>query len=161
MDIVQRGIFRGLALTGKDDVVDILASYLNNSFNRPLLRRGAAIGLIQVGSNRHLYSEEARQRAVTALCHAVEHDSWDLARSACAMALSSLGEKRAISVLERMAETELDDGVLREVRVAAHMLRTSDKGEEQFKELRKDLDEVREENRKLRDQLGAIAARIN
>ncbi|HEY4036891.1 MAG TPA: M1 family aminopeptidase [Ktedonobacteraceae bacterium] len=160
MDFVQRGIFRGLALTGKDDVIDILTGYLNNSLNHLLRRRGAAMGLMYVGNNRHLYSEEARQRAVTALCYAVEHDSWAPTRSVCAMALSSLGEKRAISVLERVAETELDDGVLRTVRVANHTLRTSDKSEEQFKQLRKDLDEVREENRKLRDQLGAIAARL-
>jgi len=160
MDFVQRGIFRGLALTGEDDIINILTGYLNNSLNRPLLRRGAAMGLMYVGNNRHLYSEEARQRAVTALCYAVEHDSWEPTRSTCAMALSSLGEKRAISVLECMAETELDDGVLREVRVAAHTLRTSDKSEEQFKQLRKDLDEVREENRKLRDQLESLAARL-
>ena len=160
MDFVQRGIFRGLALTGKDDVIDILTGYLNNSLNHLLRRRGAAMGLMYVGSNRHLYSEEARQRAVTALCYAVEHDSWGPTRSMCAMALSSLGEKRAISVLERVAETELDDGILRTVRVANHTLRTSDKSEEQFKQLRKDLDEVREENRKLQDQLGAIAARL-
>lgn len=160
MDFVQRGIFRGLALTGKDDAIDILVSYLNNSLNRLFLRRGAAMGLMQVGNNRHLYSEEARQRAVTALCYAVEHDTWAPTRSMCAMALTSLGEKRAIDVLVRAVETELDDGVLRALRVAAHTLRTGDKKEEHFKQLRKDLDEVREENRKLRDQLGALTARL-
>jgi hypothetical protein len=39
-------------------------------------------------------------------------------------------------------------------------LRTSAKGDEQYKQLRKDLDEMREENRSLREQLAAIEARL-
>ena len=46
------------------------------------------------------------------------------------------------------------------MRLAAHTLRTVDKADEQLKQLRKDLDLVREENRKLREQLGALEARI-
>jgi hypothetical protein len=39
-------------------------------------------------------------------------------------------------------------------------LRTGDKADEQLKELRNDLDKVREENRKLKEQLGTLEARI-
>jgi aminopeptidase N len=46
------------------------------------------------------------------------------------------------------------------MRVAAHTLRTSDKSDEQYKNLRKDLDEMREENRSLREKLAAIEARL-
>jgi aminopeptidase N len=46
------------------------------------------------------------------------------------------------------------------MRVAAHVLRTGDKSDEQLKQLRQDLDEVREENRKLKEQLGALEARV-
>ena len=72
----------------------------------------------------------------------------------------SLGEKRAIGILERVASHELETRAQREMRVAAHALRTGDKSEEQLKLLRKDLDQVREEYRKLKEQLGAIEARI-
>lgn len=160
MDIVLRGIYRGLAQTGDDHVVDQLAGYLTQSDNRLLVRRGAAGGLMTIGNQRHLYSEEARQRAVTALCQAVEHDSWGPVRATCAMALSALGEKRAISVLERASEAELDDGVQRIMRVAAHVLRTGDKSDEQFKQLRKDLDQLRDENRQLREQLSVLESRL-
>jgi aminopeptidase N len=159
-NFVQAGIFRGLGATGDDRVVDIIAGHLDNASNHPTLRRAAAGGLMAVGNNRHLYSEEARQRAVTALSNAVEHDSWGPARSMAASALGALGEKRAIAVLEHTAIPELDDGVKRVMRVAAFTLQSSDKSDEQLKQVRKDLDELREENRKLKEQLGALEARV-
>lgn len=160
MNVVQRGIFNGLAATGEDRVVDIIAGYLNDASNYPTLRRAAAGGFVGVGRNRHLYSEEARQRAVTSLLSAVEHDTWTPVRSVSAMALMSLGEKRAIDVLERVASQELDSGAQRQMRAAAHVLRSGDKSEEQLRQLRQDLDEIREENRKLKEHLGSLEARV-
>lgn len=160
MSFVQRGIFSGLGATGEDRAVDILVSYLNNSSNHPMLRRASAIGLLVLGNNRYLYSEEARQRAVTGLLQSVEHDSWGPVRMTASMALASLGEKRAIDTLERQAGAELDSGAQRLMREAAHMLQTSDKSDEQLKLLRKDLDEVREANRKLQEQLNALTAKV-
>jgi aminopeptidase N len=153
---VQRGIFSGLGATGVDRVVDVMADYLRNPENHPTLRRAAALGLFSVGHNRHLYSEDARQRAITALSNAVEHDSWAPTRMACARALSLYGEKRALAPLERAVNVELDDGAVRVMRLAAQTLRTEDKGEERFKQLRKELDEMREENRKLHDRLNKV-----
>jgi aminopeptidase N len=72
----------------------------------------------------------------------------------------SLGEKRAINVLERIARHELDSTTQRDMRLAAYTLRTGDKTDEQLKQLRKDLDQVREENRKQKEQLEALEARV-
>jgi aminopeptidase N len=160
MDVVQRGIFRGLAATGEDRVVETLASYLGNMRNYPMLRFAAAVGMQVLGQNHYLYTEEARQRAVTALCHAVEHDHWEPVRAVSAMALMRLGEKRAIGVLERVAEHETETRAQRDMRLAAQSLRTGDKADDQLKQLRRDLDQVREENRKLKEQLGALEARM-
>jgi aminopeptidase N len=156
MSYVQRAIFRGLGQSGEERVIDILAVCLSDAHNPLFLRQGAALGLLQVGNNQHLYSEAARQRAVNALCEAVQHDSWEPARAAAAKALATFGDKRAIAALERAAETELDDGAMRAMRVAAHTLRTSDRSDEQYKQLRKDFDELREENRSLREKLAEI-----
>ena len=158
--MVQRGIFSGLAASGEDRVVETLAAYLGNSHLHPTMRLAACTGMRVLGSNRYLYGEEARQLAVTALCHAVEHDHWSPVRAVSARALMSLGEKRAIAVLERAASHETETTAQRQMRVAAHALRTGDKSHEQLKQLRSDLDEVREENRKLKEQLGALEARI-
>ncbi|HLZ58933.1 MAG TPA: M1 family aminopeptidase [Ktedonosporobacter sp.] len=159
-NFVQAGIFRGLGQSGEDRVIDIMASYAANAENHPTLRRAAIVGLNTVGQNLHLYSEEARQRAVTALINAVEHDSWAPVRRMAAVGLAAFGEKRAISALESTATTELDDGITRSMRFSAHALRTGSKGDEQVKQLRKDLDDVREENRQLRDRLGSLEARL-
>jgi aminopeptidase N len=157
---VQRSIFRGLGETGEDRVVEIIAPYLNDATHHQTLRLAAAFGLWSVGRNRHLYSEEARQRAVTALLEAVEHDSWTSVRNISAAALMQFGEKRAIGTLESAASHELDSHAQRSMRAAAHVLRSGDKTDEQLKQLRKDLDQVREENRKLKEQLGALEARV-
>jgi len=160
MNRVQGSIFAGLAATGEDRVVEIIAPYLNDPTRHPTLRLAAARGFNVLAQNRHLYSEEARQRAVTALIEAVEHDSWRPVRAASARALQQFGEERAISALESAASRELETAVQRVMRVAAHSLRSGDKTGEQLKQLRKDLDEVREENRKLKEQLGALEARM-
>ena len=158
--IVQRGVFSGLAASGEERVVDVIASYLTDAEQHPTMRLAATLGLWALGRNRYLYSEEARQRAVTALCHATEHDSWDPVRIYAPVALLFFGEKRAIGVLERAAIHELNTRALRSIRVAAHVLRTGDSADEQLKQLRTDLDFVREENRKLKEQLGSVEARL-
>ena len=160
IDNVQRGIFAGLGYSGDNSVVDIIAGYLRNSQSYPTLRVAAANGLWTVGRNRIEYSEDARQRAVTALCDAVEHDTWANVRRFAGMALASFNDKRAIPSLERAASRELDSSAQRQMRLSIHALRSSDKDDEQFKSLRKDLDEMREENRKLKEQLTALEARI-
>ena len=160
MDFVQRGIFRGLAATGNDQALDIMSSYLVDETKRPTMRHAAVIGLMAVRAHRHLYSEAARQRAVTALISAVEHDHWDPIRSLSALALLGLGEKRPIATLERVAPHETDSHAQRNMLLAAATLRSGDTSDEQFKQLRQDLDQVREENRKLKEQLGSIEARL-
>jgi aminopeptidase N len=157
---VQRWIFTGLGASGEDRVVDILASYALNAENHPTLRRAAIFGLGAVGSHRYLYSEAARQRAVTALINVVEHDSWGPARSIAAQGLAKLGEPRAATILDNLAAIELDSGVQRNFLVSAQTLRSVGKDDEQIKQLRSDLDSVREENRKLREQLSEILARL-
>ncbi len=157
---VQRGIFNGLGATGVDRVVESIAVYACNDHNYPTLRRAAIAGLNVVGMNRYLYSEEVRQRAVDALCTTVEYDSWAPVRYLSAIALIGFGEVRAANLLDRLASSELDSGVQRGYLVAARKLRLANKDDAQLKQLRSDLDEVREENRKLRDQLTSIEARL-
>ena len=62
--------------------------------------------------------------------------------------------------MERVANYETETRAQRDMRLAAHKLRTVDKADEQLKQLRKDLDEIREENRKLREQVGGLEARL-
>jgi aminopeptidase N len=159
MSYVQRGVFRGLGMSGDNRAVEIMAPYLEDA-NRPLmLRFAAAIGMNGLAENRPLYDEAARQRAVTALLAAIEHDPWAPVRSASAMALKTFGEKRAIGVLEQAGARDVDSRVQRTMLAAAHALRSGNTADEQLKQLRGDLDELREENRKLKEQVGSLEAR--
>ncbi len=159
-DMVQSGIFTGLGASGEEGAVAILVANIGNAQRRPTFRIAAIRGMFTLAENRYLYSEEARQRAVTALCHAVEHETWNFARAIAAFALQALGEKRAIEALERAASREVDSRFQRTMQMAAHKIRNADKPDEQFKQLRQDLDQVREENRKLKEQLGSLEARV-
>ncbi len=160
-DIVQRSIFAGLGYSGDNRAVDIIAGYLRNQQSSPTLRLAAvANGLWTIGRNRIEYNEDARQRAVVALCDAVEHDTFAMVRLYAGMALSSFSDKRALASLERAVSRELDSPAQRQMRLSIHALRSSDKDDEQLKSLRKDFEEMREENRKLREQLASIEARI-
>jgi aminopeptidase N len=159
-DIVQRSIFPGLGASGEDRVVDIIATHLADTRRRPTFRMGAAMGMRAIAEERHLYSEEARQRAVTALCHAVEHDPWQVVRAISAGALETFGEKRAVAALERAAGREPDTSVQLRMRMAAKKLNAGDKTDDQLKQLRADLEKVQEENRKLKEQVSALEAKI-
>src|SRR5438876_7572007 len=107
MNVVERGICVGLGESGEDRVVDVIASHLNDSSRPLMLRLSAVAGLLAVGRNRYLYHEEVRQKAVTALAQAVEHDTWEPVRSLAATALISFGANRVIPLLEQSASHEM------------------------------------------------------
>lgn len=157
---VERGALAGLALTGEDRVVELLSSWLAD-MHHPMQRLAAASALETLGKNRYLYSEAACQRAITALCHAVEHDSWQRVRAASALALMPFGDKRAIAPLERAVSREVESRAERNMRTAIFVLHSSGNSDEQLKNLRQDLDRLREENRKLQAQLSALEARVS
>ena len=157
---VQRGILSGLGESGDERVVETMAKILRDPHSYPTYRSGAAAGLWAVGRNRIQYSQAARDAAVTALCNAVEYDSWSPVRIMATLALPSFRDKRAIAPLERAASRELESRAERQMLLAIQALRDDSKEDEQVKDLRKDLDEIREENRKLKEQVAGLEARM-
>jgi aminopeptidase N len=123
-------------------------------------RLAAASAMETLGKHRYLYSETACQRAITALCHAVEHDSWQRVRAVSALALMPFGDKRAIAPLERAASREVESRSQRNMRAAVSALHSGGSNDEQLRDLRQNLDRLREENRKLQEQLSTLEARI-
>jgi aminopeptidase N len=158
---LERGALAGLALTGEDHIVEIVSSWLTDTHRHPTQRLAAAFALETLGKNRYLYSEAACQRAITTLCHAVEHDSWQRVRAVSALALMPFGDKRAIASLERAVGREVESRAERNMRSAISALHSGGNSHEQLKDLRQDLDRLREENRKLQAQLSALEARAS
>jgi aminopeptidase N len=160
LSIVQRGIFSGLAATGDESVIGTIVTYLASSRYHPTLRYAAAHGLLVLARYAHLYSEAKRQQALTALCEALEHDPWGSVRQLAAMALQLFGEQRAIPALERAAARELETRALRAMRIALYVLRSGDTTAEHLQLLRQDLEVLREENRRLKEQVTSLEARL-
>lgn len=158
---VERGILAGLAHTGEDRVIELVNSWITNTHRHPTQRLAAASALETIGKHRYLYSEAACQRAITALCNAVEHDSWPRVRAVSALALMPFGDKRAIAPLERAASREVESRAVRNMRTAVSALRSGGNNDAQLKDLRENLDRLRGENRKLQAQLSALEARIS
>ncbi len=158
---VEKGILTGLALSGEDRVVEILSSWLTSTQRHPTERLAAASAMEILGKHHYLYSEMACQQAITALCLAVEHDSWQRVRAVAALALMPFGDKRAIAPLERAASHEFESRSERNMRTAVSALHSGGSSDEQLKDLRQNLDRLREENRKLQDQMSALEARIS
>lgn len=158
---VERGALAGLALTGEDRVVETLSAWLTDAQRHPTERLAAASAMEVLGKHRYLYSETACQQAITALCAAIEHDSWPRVRAVAALALMPFGDKRAIGPLEHAVSREVESRAERNMRVAASALRSGGSSDEQLKDLRQSLDRLREENRKLQEQFSALEARIS
>jgi aminopeptidase N len=157
-ETIRANVLRGLAALGEPRVAGVLAEWVDR--HKPIQARAAAaeaLGLL--GGNHRLDSGEAREQIITALLGALD-DPWPPVRRAAARALGTLGEQRALGALERMASAELDGMQMRAARMAARAIRKGKSSSDELKQLHTDLDEMRSENRKLRERMEALEARL-
>jgi aminopeptidase N len=75
---------------------------------------------------------------------------------AAVQALETLGRDEALSILRRMAESEVDGRLVRSARVAMRKIEAGKDRGEAIRKLEKRLDDLAEENRKLRDRLDRL-----
>lgn len=154
-ETVRTGAFMGLGELGEPRVVDVLTSWLDLSKPQDA-RMGAAIGL-RVLANTHRVEGEARTRAVDALMIALG-DPWELTAFAAIEALAAWGEQRAIPALRRVVDRSPDERLVRRARIAIRTLQQGRTASEETRQLRSDLEELRQQNRQLRDRLDALEA---
>jgi aminopeptidase N len=156
-ELIRRGVFQGLARTRDLRAVAILTSWLTDRTRPMLARQGAAAALGAIAEYLPAGSAERRD-ALDALIAGLE-DPWIMTRLAVTHALRAYGDPRAIPALEALIERELEGRVVRSARVTLQRLREGRDRDEALRRLRSDLDELREQNRKLRDRLAALEAR--
>jgi aminopeptidase N len=157
-EIIRSNVLRGLAALGEPRVAGVLAEWVDRS--KPIQARAAAAeALGTLGSDHRLDSGEARGQIVSALLSALD-DPWPPVRRAAARALGALGEQSALGALERLEAAELDGNLVRAARLAAQDIRSGKSSSDELKQLHTDLDEVKSENRKLRERLAALEARL-
>jgi aminopeptidase N len=157
-EIIRSNIFQGLAALGDPAAADVLAEWVDRS--KPIQARAAAANAMgALGSDHRLDTGAARQRLIDALIGALD-DPWPPVRATAARALAKMRETSALGALDQMASRELDGMLIRAARLAAKTIREGKGPGDEARQLRTDLDEVREENRKLRERLETLEARL-
>jgi aminopeptidase N len=116
------------------------------------LRRAAASALGRIGT----LVESERTRAVDALERRLDDESFAVAITAIAAA-ESLGDPRLLPALERIGEQAFDGRLRRHAMEAAIRIRKDARVPTQVTMLRNDIDELREQQRRLQEKIEAIA----
>ena len=159
-EIIRQGVCAGLGELGDPRSVGVLAAWLTDRTKPMDARQGAANGLRVLATTRRIDPGEAQTTAVEALIFALD-DPWELVVFNAIAALAEWGDTRAIEPLERLVGRAVDERTVRRAREAALKLRRGRSSSEEARQLRNDLDSLREENRKLVDRLQALEARVN
>ena len=160
-DLVAKGALAGLGELATPTAALLLAEWTSDQTHSLLLREGAATGLRIVIQSGRIERDSAAHIAIRTALAAAIADPWIRVRSFAAQALRALDDDRAIPALEAQIARELETRPRRMMRQAVLAMRAGKRGEADIRRVRRDLDETREENRKLRDRLSAIETRLD
>lgn len=154
-ETIRMGVFSGLGALGDPRCVDTLTTWLDLSKPQDA-RLGAANGLRLLATTRRIEGE-AQVRAVDALIAALD-DPWELTVFNATSALAAWGDQRAIPALRRLADRSPDERAVRGARLAIRTLQQGRAAGDETRQLRKDLEELRQRNRELTERLEALEA---
>jgi aminopeptidase N len=154
-ETVRSGVFAGLGALGDPRCVDTLTAWLDLSKPQDA-RMFAANGLRILATTRRIEGE-AQVRAVDALIAALD-DPWELTVFQAIAALAAWGDQRAIPALRRLVDHSPDERAVRGARTAIRTLQQGRTAGDETRQLRKDLEELRQRNRELAERLEALEA---
>jgi aminopeptidase N len=147
---VEAGAVRGLAELADERALDAVADASRLGRDEGL-RRTAAAALARIGQ----LVSHARTRVADLLGELVDDPMFLVQMSAIAAA-ESFEDARLLPALDRLAASAFDGRVRRDSAEAAIRIRDAQKVPAQVSELRSDLDNLREDHRKLQDQIQTL-----
>lgn len=148
---VESGAARGLAELGDSRATPLLIEATQPGKDESL-RRAALSALGRSGQ----LLESDRSRIVDAITDRLDDPMFLVQRSAI-IAAESLSDQRFLGTLDRLSGSGFDGRIRRDATEAAIRIRESQKVPSQVTNLRTDLDALREEQRKLQEQIEAIS----
>jgi aminopeptidase N len=148
---VEAGAVRGLAELAEARALPLAVEAARATSDEGL-RRAAAGAIARIGQ----LVEEERTRAVAALEELLDDPTF-LVQLAALRAAESLGDTRLLPVLDRLAQSAFDGRTRRDALEAAIRIREVAKVPAQVRGMRNDIDELREDQRKLQDKIEALA----
>jgi aminopeptidase N len=154
-EMIRAGVFAGLGALGDPRCVETLTGWLDLAKPQDA-RMVAANGLRILATTRRIEGE-AQVRAVDALIAALD-DPWELAVFQAVAALAAWGDQRAIPALRRLVDRSPDERMVRGARTAIRSLQQGRAAGDETRQLRKDLEELRQRNRELTGRLEALEA---
>jgi aminopeptidase N len=182
--LVRAAALTSLGKTRDARAFDVLAAAVNERTWNGTVESGAVSGLAELGEARALplileacrpeHDDGLRRAAVTALARAgslvngerarivdaleryFDDETFSVSLSAIAGA-ESLGDARLLPALDRFAQQGFDGRVRRHATEAALRIRKGAKVPAQVTHLRDDIDELREQQRRLQEQIETIA----
>ncbi|HEX5156712.1 MAG TPA: M1 family aminopeptidase [Ktedonobacterales bacterium] len=157
-ETIRAGVFAGLGALGDPRCVETLTSWLDLSKPQDA-RMFAANGLRILATTRRIEGE-AQVRAVDALIATLD-DPWELAVFQAIAALAAWGDQRAIPALQRLVDRSPEERAVRGARMAIRTLQQGRAAGDETRQLRKDLEELRQRNRELTGRLEALEAQAS
>ncbi len=154
LETIRAQTFDGLAELKDARAIDIAQQWC--AYGRPTRARVAAIGCLGKLGDHHA----ERRPAIVEFLAALTADVEFRVRLSLPAAFESLKTTDAVPHLERLVDTDLDGRVRGAARRAIAALNEGRGRSDEVKNLRHDLDALREENRQLRDRLDRIEAAL-
>jgi aminopeptidase N len=150
-DTVEGGALRGLAELGDARAMPIAIESARIG-NPDGLRRAAVAAIGRIGE----LVEAERLHAVEAIDERLD-DAAFLVQISALSAAESLGDARLLSTLDRLSHAAFDGRVRRDAMEAAIRVREAAKVPGQVSAMRGDIDELREEQRKLQEKIETLS----
>jgi aminopeptidase N len=146
VDTIRAGVFDGFAELKDSEAVPIVIEWTR--YGKPHTAREAATkALAKLG--------EGRLEVIEHLIRLLD-DPWFRVRIEACIALGKLLDSKAVEPLQRLVERELDQRVTRRAREAIRSIQAGREASVEFKKLRNDVDQLREENKQLKERLAEI-----
>ncbi len=150
-DEVRAGVMAGFAELGDERAVPLLLEW--TAYGRPpYARRAAVAALGRLGEGSKSVS-----RALIALL-GDDRDFW--IRQATVEALEALHDRDALPELDRLAGHDIDGRLTSKCTEAAQAIRTYFERSDQVKQLRDDVEQLRETNKHLQDRLDRLESKV-
>src|SRR5262249_4177128 len=123
-------------------------------------RAAAAAGLRGLAGTKRIDPGAVQTRIVEALIAALD-DPWEMVVINAVSALGLWGDTRAVPPLRRLLDRTVDERIGRGAREVIRRLDQGKTREQEPRQLRNDVDELREHNRQLREQLQRLEAQVS
>ncbi|MGL6283647.1 MAG: M1 family aminopeptidase [Microcoleaceae cyanobacterium] len=154
-EVVRSGAIAGLSqMKTSEDVLDIILKYTAPGTPQPLrLSAIRALGSISSGQTKDQVERILQQLDTLA------HETFFLTQISVLSALSQIAHRRAIAILQNLAEQTADGRVSQRAEEAIKTVQKQIGSDEAIKQLRQELDQLKQQNQDLRSRLEDLEAK--